>query len=170
MEAHFTYIYVFEADNIYKNPPPNVISPICFAIFSRSGAPPTTLLPDRALTYPQLPATVSNVCTTDARLGGVGRVPPPPPPNKNPGYSGGSASRLLSWSFLSHVAVCILNAYSVNTIHTICSVFIEYSEPSLYIFWKQLIVISTYMTCDFAHSMVSMWCNSCNLVAFDRCL
>ena len=24
------------------------------------------------------------------------------------------------------------------------------------------------MTCDFAHSMVSMWCNSCNLVAFDR--
>ena len=24
---------VFEADNIYHNPPPNVISPICFAIF-----------------------------------------------------------------------------------------------------------------------------------------
>ena len=37
-EAHFTYIYVYhtnvsEADNIYKNPPPNVISPIFFAIF-----------------------------------------------------------------------------------------------------------------------------------------
>ena len=39
-EAHFTYIYVhhtnvFEADNIYKNPPPNVISSIIilFAIF-----------------------------------------------------------------------------------------------------------------------------------------
>ena len=31
-----------------------------------------------ALTDPRLPATASNVCTTDARLGGVGRVPPPP--------------------------------------------------------------------------------------------
>ena len=30
------------------------------------------------LTDPRLPATASNVCTTDARLGGVGRVPPPP--------------------------------------------------------------------------------------------
>ena len=38
-----------------------------------------------ALTDPRLPATASNVCTTDARLGGVGRVPPP---NKNPGYAG----------------------------------------------------------------------------------
>ena len=53
--------------------------PYLFDISSRSGAPPTTLLPDGALTYPQLPATVSNVCTTDARLGGVGRVPPPHP-------------------------------------------------------------------------------------------
>ena len=37
-EAHFTYIYVYhtnvsEADNIYKNPPPNVISPIFFCYF-----------------------------------------------------------------------------------------------------------------------------------------
>ena len=37
-EAHFTYIYVhhtnvFEADNIYKNPPPNVISPIFICYF-----------------------------------------------------------------------------------------------------------------------------------------
>ena len=83
MEAHFTYIYVFEADDIYKNPPQNVISPIFFAICSRPGAPPTTLLPDGALTYPQLPAAVSNVCTTDARLGGVGRVPPPPTQQKS---------------------------------------------------------------------------------------
>ena len=30
------------------------------------------------ITYIQLPATASNECTTDARLGGVGRVPPPP--------------------------------------------------------------------------------------------
>ena len=34
-EAHFTYIYVYytnvsEANNIYKNPPSNVISPILF--------------------------------------------------------------------------------------------------------------------------------------------
>ena len=57
----------------------------------RSGAPPMTLLTAGALTDPQLPATASNVCTTDARLGGVGRVPPP---NKNPGYAGA----LLAWS------------------------------------------------------------------------
>ena len=50
----------------------------------RSGAPPMTLLTAGALTDPRLPATASNVCTTDARLGGVGRVPPPP----NPGYAG----------------------------------------------------------------------------------
>ena len=79
-EAHFTYIYVYhtnvsEADNIYKNPPPNVISPIYFLLFLfRSGAPPMTLLTAGALTDPRLPATASNVCTTDARLGGVGRV------------------------------------------------------------------------------------------------
>ena len=36
-----------------------------------------TLLTAGALTDPRLPATASNVCTTDARLGGVGRVPPP---------------------------------------------------------------------------------------------
>ena len=47
-----------------------------------------TLLTAAALTGPRLPATASNVCTTDARLGGVGRVPPPPPPNKNSGYAG----------------------------------------------------------------------------------
>ena len=127
-----TFMYL-RLTTFTKSLPKMSFHPYFFAIFSRSGAPPTTLLPDGALTYPQLPATVSNGCTTDERQGGVGRVPPPSP-NKNPGYSGGSASRLLSWSFLSHVAVCILNAYSVNTIHTICSVFIEYSEPSLYIF------------------------------------
>ena len=33
-----------------------------------------TLLTAGALTDPRLPATASNVCTTDARLGGVGRV------------------------------------------------------------------------------------------------
>ena len=44
-----------------------------------------TQLTAGALTDPQLPVTASNVCTTDARLGGVGRVPPP---NKNPGFAG----------------------------------------------------------------------------------
>ena len=49
-EEHVTYIYVyltnvFEADNIYKNPPPNVISPIFVAIFiSLKGSSPMTLL------------------------------------------------------------------------------------------------------------------------------
>ena len=56
-EAHFTYIYVyhtnvFEADNVYKNPPLNVISPI---FLFHSGAP----------------------LTTDARPEGVDWVPPP---------------------------------------------------------------------------------------------
>ena len=53
--------------------------------FLRSGAPPMTLLTAGALTDPHLPATASNVCTTDVRLGGVGRVAPL---NKNPGYAG----------------------------------------------------------------------------------
>ena len=35
----------------------------------RSGAPPMTLLTAGALTDPQLPATASNVYTTDAKLG-----------------------------------------------------------------------------------------------------
>ena len=47
-----------------------------------------TLLTAGALTDPRLPATASNVCTTDVSLGDVGRVPTPPPPNKNPGYAG----------------------------------------------------------------------------------
>ena len=165
MEAHFTYIYVFEADNIYKNPPPNAISPIFFCYFFALRLHPRLCWLLERSHIPSFPRHFQ----TCARLmpGWVASVGCPPP-NKNPGYSGGSASRLLSWSFLSHVAVCILNAHSANTIHTICAVFIEYSEPTLYIFWKQLFAISTYMSCDFAHSMVSMWCNSGNLMAFDR--
>ena len=52
----------------------------------RFGSPPMTLLTAGALTAPQLPATASNVCTTDARLGGVGRVPHT---KKDPDYAGG---------------------------------------------------------------------------------
>ena len=52
------YVYhtnVFEADNIYKNPRPNVISPIYFLLFIfRSGAPPTTL--STALDHSQIPS------------------------------------------------------------------------------------------------------------------
>ena len=54
-----------------------------------------TLLTAGELTEPLLPATASNVCTIEARLGGVGRVPPPP--NKNPGYAGGYAIFLCSF-------------------------------------------------------------------------
>ena len=36
-----------------------------------------TVLTAGALTDPQLPAIASNVCTIDARPGGVGRVPSP---------------------------------------------------------------------------------------------
>ena len=75
----FVYNYhtnVFEADNIYKNPPPNVISPKQNCYFFHSGAPPMTPLTAGAPTDPQLPATASKMCTTDARLGGVGQVAP----------------------------------------------------------------------------------------------
>ena len=57
-EAHFTYICayhtnVFEADNIYKNSPPNVISPMfCLLFLFRYGAPPITLPTAGALTDP----------------------------------------------------------------------------------------------------------------------
>ena len=56
-EAHLTYICVyhtnvFEADNIYKNPPPNAISPKKNLILFRSGAPPMTLLTAGAFTDP----------------------------------------------------------------------------------------------------------------------
>ena len=89
-EPQFTYIYVYhtnvlEDDNIYKNPPPKChFTYNCVLFLFRSGAPPMILLNDGALTDPQLPATASHLYTTDARLGGVGRVPP----NKNPGYAG----------------------------------------------------------------------------------
>ena len=56
---HFTYIFLL--------------------FLFRSGAPPMTLLTAGALTDPRLHAAASNVCTTDARLGGVGQLPPPPP-------------------------------------------------------------------------------------------
>ena len=86
-----TFMYnhtdVFEVDHIYKNPPPNVISPIVLAIFiSLWGFTHDSAETAGALTDPQLPAPASNVCTTDAWLGGVARVAPP---NKNPGYAGG---------------------------------------------------------------------------------
>ena len=44
-----------------------------------------TLLTAGALIDPQLPATASNVCTTDARLVVSFGCPPP---HKNPGYAG----------------------------------------------------------------------------------
>ena len=84
-EAHFTYIYVyhtndnvFEADSIYilLNLPPNVISHIFFTQrvdpWHDSVDCYSAQIPD-----PPLPATASNVCATDAWLGGVGQVPPP---------------------------------------------------------------------------------------------
>ena len=48
-----------------------------------------TLLTAEGLSYPQLFATASNVCTTDPRLGASARCPPP---NKNPGYVGAMSS------------------------------------------------------------------------------
>ena len=81
-EAHFTYISVYhmnvsEADNIYKTLPQMSFHLYFLLFLFRSGAPPVTLLTAGALTDPRLPATASILCTTDARLDGVGRVPPP---------------------------------------------------------------------------------------------
>ena len=45
-------------------------------IFFRSGGPPMTMLTAGAFIDPQLPATASTMCATDAWLGGVGRVAP----------------------------------------------------------------------------------------------
>ena len=73
-EAHFTYIYV-----------PKMSCHLYLLLFLfRSWAPPMTLRSAGAFTDRQLPATASNVCMTDAKLGGVGRV--------NPGYAGDSMS------------------------------------------------------------------------------
>ena len=75
-----------------KIPPPNVILPILFCNFFSIWAPPMIILTAGALTDPQLSARASNVYTTDARLGGIGRVAstgwhqPGAPPN--PGYAG----------------------------------------------------------------------------------
>ena len=84
-----TFVYIIpmylRLTTFTKTLPPNVISPKRNCVFFRSGAPPMTLLTAGALTDPHLPATASNVCTTDVRLGGVGRVARP---NKNPGYAG----------------------------------------------------------------------------------
>ena len=87
---------VFQADNIKNTSPKWNFTYIYlqfFAIFSM------ILLTAGARTDPQLPARASNMYTTDARLGGIGRVASNgwrrpggidrvPPPNKNPGYAG----------------------------------------------------------------------------------
>ena len=76
---YINHTNVFEADDIYNPPPPSVILHYIILLF-RARAPPVTLQIAGALTNPQLPETASNVCTTDARLAGVGGVPTPPPP------------------------------------------------------------------------------------------
>ena len=89
-EAHFTYIYVYhtnvsEADNIYKNPPPNVISPIFFAIFiSLWGS--THDSADCWSAHRSSAARDSFKRVHDWCKAGWRR--PGAPPNKNPGYAG----------------------------------------------------------------------------------
>ena len=74
---HNYHTNVFEADKIGQKSSPQCHFTYTFLLFLfRSGVPPNTLLAVGVLTYPQLPAMASNVCTTDARLGGVGQVPP----------------------------------------------------------------------------------------------
>ena len=102
-EAHFTYLVhlcisyqcTLCQQHLRKRrkPSPNCIFTYMFVLFLfRSGATPMTLLNAGMLTDPQLPATASNACTTDARLGGIGRVPPP---DKNPDHAGAPISYVL---------------------------------------------------------------------------
>ena len=118
-----TFMYLRLTTFTKKRPPMSFHLLYVLLFLFRSGAPPSH---DSADYWSAHIASRPQQFQTCARLmqGWVASVGCPPPPNKNPGYSGGSASRLLSWSFLSHVAVCILNAYSVNTVYTICSIFI----------------------------------------------
>ena len=64
---------VFQADNI-KHTSPKCHFTYIFGNFVSLWAPPMILLAVGALTDPQLPARASTVYTTDARLGGIGRV------------------------------------------------------------------------------------------------
>ena len=160
------HLCIWGWQHLQKPSPKCHFTHIFLLFFLALGHPPTTLLPDGALTYPQLPATVSNVCTTDERQGGVGRVPPPTQ----------QKSWLLRWlskpiiklelseSCCSMYTKCIQCQYHT---HNLLSIYWIQWTVFVY-FWKLLIAISTYMTCDFAHSMVNMWCNSCILVAFYR--
>ena len=74
-------IYIVLGDVIHGSEYGNWSLLYFVAIFISLWGFPMTLLTAGALTDPQLPAAASKVCTTDAWLGGVGRVPPP---NKNP--------------------------------------------------------------------------------------
>ena len=112
-KCHFTY-YMF-----------------CYFYFALGLNPVTTLLTAGALIISPV-ARNSFKCVHDWCKGGWRRSGAPPP-NKNPGYSGGSASRLLSWSFLSHVAVCILNAYSVNTVYGPFLLKLPYYHQKMYL-------------------------------------
>ena len=82
------YVYhtnVFEADNIYKNPPPNVISQFfCYFYFALGLHPWLCWLLERSQ-IPSCPRQLQTCARLHARLGGVGRVSPP---NENPGYAG----------------------------------------------------------------------------------
>ena len=72
-----------------------------------------TLLTAGVLTDPQLPATASNVCTTDARLGGVGRVAPQTKILATPASD--MAQRLLSIN-IPHTFLFCQNVTKCNTL------------------------------------------------------
>ena len=89
-EPHFTYIYVYHTmyltlTTFTKTLPKCNFTYNFVPFLFRSGAPPMTLLNDRALTDPQLPAThftlVHDWCKAGWRRPGAS-------PNTNPGYAG----------------------------------------------------------------------------------
>ena len=102
--------------------------------------------------YLQLPATASTVCTTDARLGGVGRMPPPPQTVFN------------VFKHLCHVN-CIVGAYSlfyfiylfVNKI--LGHLFIIYLDCTL-----TVSSIALFMTCRAYIIMISVLIKKISLI------
>ena len=109
------YVYhtnVFEADNIYKNPPPNIF--LCYFYFALGSTH------DSADCWS---AYSSNVCTTDARPGGVGRVAPQQK----------SWLRLAYMSKYNQLQILLLSAFPIRGRHSRFSINFCQTPSSLYL-------------------------------------
>ena len=142
---NFTYIYLFEAGNIYKNPPPNVISPIFFCyFFSLWGTTHDSAAWWSAHISPGACDSFKRVhdwCKVGWRRSGA---PPPPTQQK---------SWLLWWLskpiIKLELSESCCSMYTKRTqcqyyTHNLRSIYWIQWTVFVYFFWKQLIAISTY--------------------------